>query len=298
MKPKLLLLLSFMLCAVTANYAQISATQAGIAVQGIARDANNTALASKNISLVFTFYYLDATKNRQTILLKKENLTTDSFGVFSTVIDPGAGNNSMFANNVAYLEIKIGDVIISDEQLRHVPYAISANNGVPTGCIMPFIGTAVPEGWLLCDGKTNVPNPSALYDLIGNKTPDLRAMFLRGTGTNEVPGYTDYSGPALKNIQGQDLIAHKHTITKVETSESGEHTHTDGAYNQLLKNDGLETSPGKDPANGDGEVNIASSRLIPKAGKHTHTLSGSTDENGVAKETRPVNYGVNYIIKL
>lgn len=297
MKPKLLLLLSFMLCAVTANYAQISATQAGIAVQGIARDANNTALASKNISLIFTFYYLDATKNRQTILLKKENLTTDSFGVFSTVIDPGAGNNSKFANNVAYLEIKIGDVIISDEQLRHVPYAISANNGVPTGCIMPFIGTAVPHGWILCDGQslTTVQDAGDLITLLGsNFAPDLRGMFLRGTGTG---ANNSHAGPALKTIQEDDIEKHSHTSGTLVNSQNGSHNHTNGTYTRILSETLGTGTSGSSDNGGTDEPNILSAKPLLDAPNHTHTISGATAETG-GSETRPVNYGVYYIIKL
>jgi len=51
MKSKILLLSFLTLFTIAINYAQSSASQAGIAVQGIARDANNTALTNKNISL-------------------------------------------------------------------------------------------------------------------------------------------------------------------------------------------------------------------------------------------------------
>lgn len=299
MKPKLLLLLSFMLCAVTANYAQISATQAGIAVQGIARDANNTAMASKTISLTFTLYYLNSSNIEENIYETTTSLATDSYGVFSYVIDPGAVNNSKFANKVAYLRIKNEQVLISDEKLRHVPYAISANNGVPTGCIMPFIGTVVPQGWVLCDGQvlTGLSGADNLIQMIGNKAPDLRAMFLRGTGTNGETGYTTYTGPALKGYNTDTVKAHKHTITNVTTTENGEHTHDTGPYNQVLKSDGFQTTDGNNN-NSENEPNLATSGKIPMGGKHSHTLTGSTDDNGVAKETTPVNYGVNYIIKL
>ena len=87
-----------------------------------------------------------------------------------------------------------------------VPYAIHAQNGAPTGSITAFTGEAdeVPQGWLLCNGDA-IPS-GAYYDklreLVGNNTPDLRAMFLRGTGENTVTrdsdGYSKtYTGTAL-----------------------------------------------------------------------------------------------------
>ena len=291
MKSKLLFLLSFMLCAVASNYAQVSATQAGIAVQGIARDANNTAIASKNISLTFTLYYLDASSIEQKIYEKDENLMTDTFGIFSYVIDPTAANNSKFANNVAYLRIKNGQVLISDEKLRHVPYAISASNGVPTGSIMPFIGTTAPQGWVICNGQSlvSVAGAADLIALLGsNNAPNLQGMFLRGTGNSPV---NSQPGPALKGTQGDDLKSHSHGSGNLVNSTNGNHSHTwkfglegddsgsGGSHNEFTRTGGTQTD------------------VIEAAGDHSHTISGSTAANG-GSETRPVNYGVNYIIKL
>ena len=54
MKSKFLLSILCAVFAIAANYAQSSASQTGIEIQGIARDVNNTALVSQNISLMFT----------------------------------------------------------------------------------------------------------------------------------------------------------------------------------------------------------------------------------------------------
>jgi len=285
-----------MLCSITANYAQISATQAGIAVQGIARDPNNTAIASKNISLTFTLYYLDASSLEQKIYEKDENLMTDPFGVFSYVIDPTAANNSKFANNVAYLRIKNGQIVISDEKLRHAPYAISASNGVPTGSIMPFIGATAPQGWVLCNGQslTTTAGAGDLIALLGNNNaPDLRAMFLRGTGTNAMPGYGSYSGQALKALNAEELKSHNHGSGSLVNSRDGIHNHS--------KTTNGEASTDGDGAiawnNTDGEYENTQTVYTNDAGEHTHTISGSTANTG-GSETRPVSYGVNYIIKL
>ena len=47
----------------------------------------------------------------------------------------------------------------------------------------------------------------------------------------------------------------------------------------------------------DDNGNKRTSRTTASAGNHTHTVKGNSNTTGGA-ETRPVNYGVNYIIKL
>jgi hypothetical protein len=283
MKSKLLILSFLMSLTFATNYAQISATQAGIAIQGIARDANNTAIASENISFTFKLYYKDNSSIEQTIFEESKSIMTDAFGVFSYIIDPTATNSSKFANNIAYLRITKGAVIISDEKLNHVPYAIAANNGVPTGSIMPYIGTTAPEGWLLCDGLTNVPQPSALYDLIGSTTPNLKGMFLRGTGISPENGQ---AGPALKTRQGDEFKSHNHGV-----ADNG-HNHS---YNDIYysENGGSVEVGGTGSGNSDGDnKGFQISRISDKS-----TTGISVNHFG-GTETRPVNYGVNYIIKL
>jgi microcystin-dependent protein len=291
MKSKLLLMVCFF-CATISNYAQSSASQSGIAVQGIARDVNNTALTNQTISLTFTLYYLNSSSIEQQIYKITKNLTTDAFGVFSDVIDPTAVNNNLFANNIAYLRIEKGSDIISDEKLRHVPYAISANNGVPTGSIMPFIGTVAPEGWALCNGGVLPATATALIALVGNNAPNLQGMFLRGTGNSPV---NNQAGPALKATQDDSLEKHSHNKGTLTTDTAGNHNHKNGNYDQLLSMTGKYTAIQTD--DNVAQPDIASAATIQDAGSHTHNISGSTADFGDL-ETRPVNYGVNYIIKL
>jgi hypothetical protein len=301
MKSKLLLLSFLMSLSVATNYAQISATQAGIAIQGIARDANNTAIASENISFTFKLYYKDNSSIEQTIFEESKSIMTDAFGVFSYIIDPTATNSSKFANNIAYLRIKNGTVIISDEKLNHVPYAIAANNGVPTGSIMPFIGIAAPEGWALCNGAALPTSATVLIAMVGANAPNLQGMFLRGTGTSTA---NNQPGPALKSTQLDAIKSHLHNSGSLVTSTNGSHNHqsvkeingtTITGSNLLVSYTGTNTSVQLDP--NPSQLNILEGFLIPSDGNHTHTISGSTNSTGDS-ETRPVNYGVNYIIKL
>lgn len=287
MKTKLLLLSLLMLFTFTTNYAQTSASQAGIAVQGIARDANNTALTSKQISLTFELYYFNSSNLEQSIFSETQSVDTDDFGVFSHIIDPTAVNNSKFANNEAYLRIKMGATeIISNEKLKHVPYAISANNGVPTGSIMPFIGTAAPYGWALCNGSALPTTATKLIAMVGANTPNLQGMFLRGTGTSFV---NSQAGPALKGTQSDTIKTH----TSTGTTAAGDHDHTE---TRLVRRN-IDEEDDDYNANGNILYGAIAAQTLNTGGTGAHTHNLSVTYTG-ASETRPVSFGVNYIIKL
>jgi len=196
MKSKLLFLSLLMLLITATSFAQTSASASGIAIQGIARDNNNSAFTNQTITFEFTIY--DPADASNLIYFKSIALTTDAFGVFSYIMDVGPSKNSKFYNKNLWLKIKDASSgqTISDEVFKHVPYAISANNGVPTGSIMPYIGTDAPTGWVLCDGRAlgSIDGAEELIALVGNNAPDLGGMFLRGTG-----GSGDHIGPAFKH---------------------------------------------------------------------------------------------------
>jgi hypothetical protein len=60
--------------------------------------------------------------------------------------------------------------------------------GVPIGSIHAFLGTVVPEGWLLCDGSSFIlADYPKLYAILGGTTlPDLQNMELKGSTTISV----------------------------------------------------------------------------------------------------------------
>jgi hypothetical protein len=307
MKTKNLFLTVVFLFIATLNYAQTSAEASGIAIQGIARDANNTARIDADITLRVELYYINASNQPVTIAGPEDkNLTTDNFGLFSFVLEPGAANNAKIANQQAYLKISEGSTTISDEKLNHVPYAIAANNGVPTGSIMPWVGdeNAVPTGWVLCNNQslTGVVGSENLIALVGNNAPDLRGMFLRGAGTNAQPGYTTYSGTGVNTMESDSFINHTHEAGGLTTESDGGHNHRSKhvkASDQTPDNRfGDEFNDGS----GDSVVEDTDHTFVTSYdGLHTHVIEGSTGESltdTADQETRPVHYGVNYIIKL
>ena len=301
MKSKLLLLVSLMLLLVTINYAQTSAAASGIAVQGIARDNNNTALANETITFRFTLYYNDPAPVN--IFVENTGITTDAFGVFSYVLDVDPSTNANFSNNNIFLKIEdvSSGVVISDEVFKHVPYAISANNGVPTGSIMPYIGLEAPTGWVLCDGRdlTLIDGSANLIALVGSNAPNLQGMFLRGAGVSPVNGQ---AGPSLNTTQNDAYQDHGH-FNNFSINNGGSHSHNTYLSQQPAQYTGTAGSNGNIRAvSYDGVAPQVNGGIIANpAGNHSHGISGGVswaNYGNRSSETRPVNYGVNYIIKL
>lgn len=278
------------------SHAQTNVTSSGMSIQGIARDETNAALANiDQLSLVFTVYYLGTGNSEQLILTKTANVKTDNFGVFSYVLDIDQTQYNLVSTHSAYLKVVQGSVVFSNEKLQAVPYAIFAQNGVPTGSIMPFVGSVAPNGWLLCDGSTfadnaNTANLKAL--LGGTTTPNLRGLFLRGAGQG-----TNGTGPAIKSVQLDDIKSHLHKVD-ITTSNNGSHSHT---INRKSNGDNGAYDASDAHRSENSAVTTNRSDLGPFStssnGDHNHSYSGDTGFTG-STETRPVNYGVNYIIKI
>ncbi len=197
----------------------------GIPVQGIARDNNGTARINEQIILNLELYYVEG--GNETLLYtpaQQETLTTDNFGVFSTIVNT-TGRRPVFASKTIFLRIKEGGNTISDEQLNSVPYAIAADNGVPTGAVMPFVGATAPEGWLICDGAA-IPNGQqydALKALYGNNTPDMKGMFLRGAGVNGT--FNTSIKPILNTLHDDFFEDHSHGHNISVINNQGGHNH-------------------------------------------------------------------------
>jgi len=287
------LFVSFLLfLLVVEAFPQMVAKEAGIGIQGIARDANFNARSNQDITLRFSLYYLNENNSEiQVFNPVSENLRTDAFGVFSYVLVVEPQYHPIIAYYEIFLKIEEGTTVISEEKLKQVPYAISAGNGVPTGSIMPFAGATAPPGWVLCHGQdiSNVAGSASLRNLLGKATvPDLRGMFLRGTGTN--PEYQK-EGPELLASQEDMIATHNHSAGELEAT-GGEHQHN-------IRSDGTGDASGiyrtvvYARTFGGNMTNF----FTQMDGAHTHQIDGNTADTG-GEETRPINVGVNYIIKL
>jgi hypothetical protein len=152
--------------------------------------------------------------------------------------------------------------------------------GVPIGCIMAFIGVTIPYGWLLCDGFA-IPAADeyqTLKNLVGNDTPNLKAAFLRGTGS--IVGHT---GPALKATQDDSIQNHVHPNTLTDPG----HKHNT-AYNGSIQGGG---SRDVISATADGSWSFGMNTA------YTGIVINNVNNTNGTSETTVYNYGVNWIIK-
>jgi len=169
----------------------------------------------------------------------------------------------------------------------------------PAGAIMAFAGTSVPTGWLACQGQAvSQTTYAALYAAIGAtwntggegagnfRLPDLRGMFLRGTGTNATGSSSGAAGPSVGAYSADAFQGHYHSVT-------------DPGHNHTIPFDtgGLGSGGVSAPYNNAG---ISVFNTGSKVTGLTVTAPSNDGTNGVPRtgtETKPKNYGVLYIIK-
>lgn len=116
---------------------------------------------------------------------------------------------------------------------------------VPIGAIMPFAGSIVPTGYLLCDGsEVERTRFSALYDVIGNtygtpsigvntfKIPDLRGRFPLGKDNMD-------NGRTVPTTQGNFVDAGGGNADRVPGTEADNLGSASGNYNTTLTTSNL-----------------------------------------------------------
>lgn len=165
---------------------------------------------------------------------------------------------------------------------------------LPAGCIMPFAGTSAPTSWVACDGSAISRSTYAtLFAAIGTtwgsgdgsttfNVPDLRGMFLRGTGTNATGSSSGAAGPSVGSYVADTFQGHYHSV-----SDPG-HSHT-----YVLISSGPTIAGGSGVNDTTGNTGTSTTGL-------TVTAPSNDGTNGVPRtgtETKPKNYGVLYIIK-
>lgn len=157
---------------------------------------------------------------------------------------------------------------------------------IPAGAVMPFAMNSAPSGWLAADGTAvSRTTYAALFSAIGTahgsgdgsttfNLPDLRGIFVRGSGSQTISG-TAYSGTFATKEQDA-FRSHTHSVT-----DPG-HTHGTDPYatNQAGTQIGY-TSP-------------LTSRFGDDTGSST---TGISIQNTGGTETRPANIALLYCVK-
>ena len=102
---------------------------------------------------------------------------------------------------------------------------------VPAGAIMPFAMNSAPTGWLAANGTAvSRSTYAALFSAIGTTygagdgsttfaLPDLRGIFVRGSGDQTIDGITYNKTFAAKEKDA--LIAHTHTVQEFNNTVIG-----------------------------------------------------------------------------
>jgi microcystin-dependent protein len=238
----------------------------------------------------------------------------------------GSQNKTNYYNNQLVSHFKPERGVIPDLQ-----------EDVPSGSIMAYTGTTDPYGWYICDGRElPIQYNSSLFNAISNqyggdgvltfRLPDLRGSFLRGAGTNGAS--PEYTG-SMNNFQTHATQTHHHGVTDPShnhgvtdpshnhgVNDPG-HIHTQTTINDDYNNSGTNP-PGfsQDSAGTKTWSNINPSYTNITIKGNTTGISVNSSFTGITttdvmtsdvsgnpivrthdRETRPFNFGINWIIK-
>lgn len=215
--------------------------------------------------------------------------------------------------------VQQGEVIIVGGRLN------SIDAFTPIGTLLPYAGssTALPTGWLLCDGSAvSRTTYAALFAVCGTtygagngtstfNVPNLTNRVPVGAGGSYSRGTT--GGTATVTLTESQMPSHDHTLSGTansagshshggSTGSDGSHSHSGdggaGSRSDLLASGGSSAAtPGAGSTGSAGGHSHGIS--TDSSGSHTHSLSGSVGSAGsdAAHENMPPFVAVNYIIR-
>jgi len=215
-----------------------------------------------------------------TIYLGESSISSSSDGITlsSSVIMSGTGAfKAPAGSNAQRPTASTGMFRFNTTSNSFEGYSGSAwgNIGIPTGGIIMWSGSIenIPTGWALCNGS--------------NGTPDLRNRFVVGAGG--AYAVNAIGGSDSVTLTSSQIPAHQHPFSG-STNSTGAHNH------------GLPIGyPGGGVGVANGTTAPQTSYRMSTEGNHSHTFSGTTDNNtggGSSHENRPPYYALAYIMKL
>jgi microcystin-dependent protein len=185
-----------------------------------------------------------------------------------------------------------------NQYVNFIIKAVSSPDAVPIGAVIAFAGditkagpVLTKAGWLFCNGaKQTTASFQALYQVIANyfgaddqnsfRLPDFRGKFVRGVVGQLIPGTSSLDPDYLTRTAPQPTLAFPgntgNQVGSMQVTAYVTHNHS-YTYN----NDYWNTA-------------------ATAIGAHAETNSGQTwtsATNSSLSESRPINIGVNYLIK-
>ena len=178
---------------------------------------------------------------------------------------------------------------------------------LPPATVHAFAGTTSPEGWAMCDGsEVSRSDYAALFAAIGTaygvgdgsttfNLPDMRGEFLRGLdnmGTAAGARGKDVDGTARTVGQTQAQATKKNGLSASQAS----HQHGTSTSSAAQRIAFYSSSQGT------AAPVTSGSNILTGGGVGVPAVTGATTPAITIAdgdfETRPVNIGINYIIKL
>lgn len=189
--------------------------------------------------------------------------------------------------------IKLADLSVTLAKLA----AATISSLIPTGFVTAYAGDSAPALWLLCDGSAvSRAIYTNLFALVGTRfgqgdgaltfnVPDLRGRFIRGTDTGATHD-PDAATRTAMNPGGAvgDLVG------SLQTDQLKSHNHADAGHAHGYADSTVNTRTGNFST-----TNAAVENMSDLA-RTTATSYANIQATG-GTETRPVNAGMNYIIK-
>lgn len=231
-----------------------------------------------------TFYFVAGYTNTGPL-----TLSVNGGSLLSVVKDTPSGSQLLVGGEVVAGNV-VGVTYVSVTGNLHL---VTNNNLTPPGQIGTYGSTSCPTGWLAAQGQTvSITTYASLYSSLGTnwniggetagtfRLPDLRGMFVRGTGTNGTGSSAGAAGPAVGAYAADTYLNHSHGVT-----DPG-HTHP-YTYTTIGSGGG-----------GFGAVGTAytSPTTSGTTTSNTTGLTVNTSTTG-GTETKPKNYGILYCIK-
>lgn len=86
---------------------------------------------------------------------------------------------------------------------------------LPVGTVVAFAGKNIPDGWLVCDGRSTNDHPK-LKQIIGDHVPDLTNRFVMGLSVKDnsnLEWKNKYAGNSSIQLREDNLPPHDHLYT-------------------------------------------------------------------------------------